>query len=62
MIAAQDGRCVKVYRRTQCGEWAGEPEVYRGGDSFELPKLTQAIAVDEIYDRILDAAGRSLLT
>jgi Uma2 family endonuclease len=61
VIAAQDARCVKVYRRTQRGEWPAEPEVYRGGDSFELPRLTRAIAVDEIYDDVLDAAGRSLL-
>jgi len=26
-----------------------------------LPRLTGAIAVDEVYDDILDAAGRSLL-
>jgi Uma2 family endonuclease len=61
VIAAQDARCVKVYRRTQRGEWPAEPEVYRGGASFELPRLTRAIAVDEIYDDVLDAAGRSLL-
>jgi Uma2 family endonuclease len=61
VIAAQDARCVKVYRRTQRGEWPDEPEVYRGGESFELPRLTRAIAVDEIYEDVLDAAGRSLL-
>jgi Uma2 family endonuclease len=61
VIAAQDARCVKVYRRTQRGEWPAEPELYRGGESFELPRLTRAIAVDEIYDDVLDAAGRSLL-
>ena len=61
VLAAQDTRCVKVYRRTERGEWRDEPEVYRDGESFELPRLTRAIAVDEIYDDILDAAGRSLL-
>lgn len=61
VIAAQDARCVKVYRRTPRGEWPDEPEVYRRGESFDLPKLTRAIAVDEIYDGILDAGGRSLL-
>jgi Uma2 family endonuclease len=61
VIAAQDARRVKVYRRTPHGEWPDEAEVYRGGESFELPRLTRAIAVDEIYDGILDAAGRSLL-
>jgi Uma2 family endonuclease len=61
VIAAQDTRYVKVYRRTERGEWRDEPDVYRNGESFELPMLTRAIAVDEIYDDILDAAGRSLL-
>jgi hypothetical protein len=61
VIAAQDVRCVKVYRRTEHGEWGNEPDVYRGGESFELPSMTQAIAVDEVYDSILDAGGRSLL-
>jgi hypothetical protein len=35
--------------------------VYRDGESFELPRLTRAIAVDEGYDGILDAGGRSRL-
>jgi len=61
VLAAQDARCVKVYRRTERGEWRDVPDVYRDGDSFELPGLTRAIAVDEVYDDILDAAGRSLL-
>jgi len=61
VLAAQDARHVKVYRRTERGEWRSEPDVYRDGESFELPRLTRAIAVDEVYDGILDAAGRSLL-
>jgi Uma2 family endonuclease len=61
VIAAQDTRCVKIYRRNERGDWREDPEVYRGGESFELPRLTRAIAVDEVYDDILDAAGRSLL-
>jgi hypothetical protein len=61
VLAAQDARCVKIYRRTERGEWRDEPDVYRDGESFELPKLTRAISVDEVYDDILDAAGRSLL-
>ena len=60
VLAAQDARCVKVYRRTD-GKWRNEPDVYRDGESFELPGLTNAIAVHEIYDGLLDAAGRSLL-
>ena len=31
------------------------------GESFELPRLTRAISVGEVYDDILDGAGRSLL-
>jgi Uma2 family endonuclease len=61
VLAAQDARWVKVYRRTVRGEWRAEPDVYRAGDSFELPSLTRPIAVDEVYDDILDGAGRSLL-
>jgi Uma2 family endonuclease len=61
VLAAQDARWVKVYRRTERGEWRAEPDVYRDGDSFDLPSLTRPIAVDEVYDDILDGAGRSLL-
>ena len=61
VIAAQDARCVKVYRRTERGEWRTEPDVYRDGDRFHLPGLTRSIAVDEVYDDILDGAGASLL-
>jgi Uma2 family endonuclease len=61
VLAAQDARWVKVYRRTARGEWRDEPDVYRDGESFELPRLTRPIAVDEVYDDILDGAGRSLL-
>lgn len=61
VIAAQDARCVKVYRRTERGEWHSEPDVFRDGESFELPRLTRAITVAEVYDGILDAAGLSLL-
>jgi Uma2 family endonuclease len=61
VIATQDARCVTVYRRNERGEWRDVPDVYRGGERFELPRLTREIAVDEIYDDILDPAGRSLL-
>ncbi len=37
MIAAQDARCVKVYRRTERGEWRDASDVYRDGERFELP-------------------------
>jgi Uma2 family endonuclease len=61
VIAAQDARCVKVYRRTERGEWRDGPDVYRDSDRFELPRLTRTIAVDGVYDDILDGGGRSLL-
>jgi len=47
--------------RNERGEWRDVPDVYRDGDSFELPGLTRAVAVAEVYDGLLDAAGRSLL-
>ena len=61
VLAAQDARWVRVYRRTERGAWRDEPDVYRDGDSFELPMLTRAISIGEVYNDILDAAGRSLL-
>lgn len=61
VIATQDARCVKVYRRTERGEWLDDPDVYRDGDRFELPTLTGPLAVDHVYEGILDAAGHSLL-
>jgi Uma2 family endonuclease len=61
VVAAQDARLVKIYRRSERGEWGDEPRVYRDGESFELPNLTRSIAVDEVYDDILDSAGQSLL-
>ncbi len=61
VVAAQNERCVKVYRRSERGEWRPDPDVYRDGQSFELPTLSRAIAVGEVYEGVLDAAGRSLL-
>jgi Uma2 family endonuclease len=61
VLAAQDARWVKIYLRTARGDWREQPDVYGSGDSFELPRLTRAIAVDEIYDGILDPSGTSLL-
>jgi Uma2 family endonuclease len=58
VLVAQDQRCVKVYRRAG-GEWRAA--TYHGGDSFELPTLSAAIPVGDIYDGILDSAERSLL-
>jgi Uma2 family endonuclease len=58
VLVAQDRRHVKVYRRAG-GEWRAT--TYRDGDSFELPTLSTPIPVADVYDGILDAAGRSLL-
>ena len=61
VVVAQDVRRVQVYRRDDRGSWRGDPDIYRDGDSFVLPMLTQPITVDEVYDGILDVTGRSLL-
>jgi Uma2 family endonuclease len=61
VVAAQDQRCVRVYRRHADGGWAHTADVYRDGDSFELPTLTTSISVAEIYEGLLDSEGRSLL-
>lgn len=58
VLVAQDRRQVKLYRRTG-GEW--RVTTYGDGEHFELPTLSSPIAVREIYDGILDEAGRSLL-
>jgi hypothetical protein len=49
---------VKVYRRTG-GEWS--IATYHDGDRFELPTLSTPLPVADVYDGILDDAGRSLL-
>lgn len=61
VVAAQDERCVKIYRRDERGQWRPAPDVYRDGHSFELPVLSSPIAVAELYDGVIDASGRSLL-
>ena len=61
VVAAQDARSVKVYRRDPNGRWRDEPDVYRDDQQFELPRLASPISVAEIYDNILDASGDSLL-
>ncbi|HVV85473.1 MAG TPA: Uma2 family endonuclease [Kofleriaceae bacterium] len=58
VLVAQDQRRVKVYRRTDQG-W--QATTYREGERFELPGVLAAIAVADVYDGILDEAGRSLL-
>jgi Uma2 family endonuclease len=61
VIAAQDARWVKVYRRNERGAWREQPDIYRDGESIELPRLIRAVSIDEIYEGILDGSGRSLL-
>jgi Uma2 family endonuclease len=58
VLVSQDQRHVKVYRRAG-SDW--RIATYRDGDSFELATLSAPIAVRDIYDRILDADGRSLI-
>jgi Uma2 family endonuclease len=58
VLVAQDQRRVKVYRRVG-SDW--RIDAYGDGDRFELPTLSAPVAVAEIYDRILDGDGRSLL-
>jgi Uma2 family endonuclease len=58
LLVAQDQRRVKVYRRVG-GDWS--TATYGDGDSFELPTLSAAIQVADIYNGILDGTGRSLL-
>ena len=61
VVAAQDERCVRVYRRDEHRRWVAVPDVHRDGQSFELPMLASAIAIAELYEGVLDVAGRSLL-
>jgi Uma2 family endonuclease len=61
VVAAQDDRCIHIYRRDESGQWRPAPDVFHDGESFELPTLASPIAVAEIYDGVLDASGRSLL-
>lgn len=61
VVVARDERCVRIYRRTQDGDWRMSPDVYRDGQSFELPTLSSAITVADVYAGILDENGHSLL-
>jgi Uma2 family endonuclease len=60
VLVAQDTRRVTIHRPDGTGTWhlVG---AHGDGVSFELPGLTGLIGVSEIYDDILDQAGRSLL-
>src|SRR5688572_24227221 len=37
VLVAQDERCVRIYRRSDRGDWCPDAEVARQGDSFALP-------------------------
>jgi Uma2 family endonuclease len=58
VLVSQDQRRVKVYRRAG-SEW--RVDSYGDGGQFELPTLSSSVGVAEVYDRILDTDGRSLL-
>ncbi|MEM9694928.1 MAG: Uma2 family endonuclease [Myxococcota bacterium] len=61
VLVSQDARHIKVYRRGPNGTWGTTPEVYRGDESFVLPRMGSSLAVAEVYDNILDLDGASLL-
>jgi Uma2 family endonuclease len=61
LLAAQDARAIRVYRRDDRGAWRQLPDHYRDGDELLLPGMTAPITVAEIYDGILDEHGRSVL-
>jgi Uma2 family endonuclease len=58
VLVAQDEQRVQVFLR-EGDTWS--VAIYRHADTFELPTLTSAVPVAEIYDGILDREGRSLL-
>lgn len=60
VLAAQDRRSVKVYRRDDAGRWL-DAATYLGMQSFALPGLASPIGVDDLYEGILTADGTSLL-
>jgi Uma2 family endonuclease len=61
VLAYQDQRCVKIYRRDDRGDWSRHPDVALDGQSFLLPRLTGPITVADVYREILDSDGRSLI-
>jgi Uma2 family endonuclease len=61
VLVSQSQRWVAVHRRSGDGKWRVAPDVYASGDAVPLPILTSAIAVDDVYDNILDDDGRSRL-
>lgn len=61
LLVDQDERRIQVFRRDPRGDWPLTPDVYRDGDTIDLPTLTAAFAVADVYAGILDDSGRSLL-
>lgn len=61
VLVSQDQRSIRVYRRLAEGGWSSAAESYSGGQTFTLPALSAPVSVDEVYEHILDAGGRSLL-
>jgi Uma2 family endonuclease len=61
VVVSQDRRLIRIHRRLAHGEWSRDAEIRSGGEAFALPALKAPMAVDEVYDGILDASGRSLL-
>jgi Uma2 family endonuclease len=61
VLAYQDQRCVKIYRRDDRGDWSRHPDVALDGQSFLLPRLTGPITVADVYREILASDGRSLI-
>jgi hypothetical protein len=60
-VVAQDDCRVALYRRDADGAWPTTPSVHTRDDALALPGLTTGIAVDELYDGILDETGLSHL-
>ena len=58
VLVAQDARHVLVYRRDEKGTWPVAPQVHGVGESFAL---SAPVAVDDVYDGVLDPERRSLL-
>lgn len=61
VVAHQDARTIRLYRRGADGAWGRLPDTYRDGQSFTLPTLTAPIAVADVYAGILDEHDRSML-
>lgn len=61
VLVSQDARRIEVWRRDPDGRWPGTPTTFHDGDSFLLPHASEALAVADVYDGVLDEAGRSLL-